>query len=212
MPLARGCSRETERTNFRKLYAENKRLPPGKRRSRAQITAIVLSNARKTGRGACRPPPNPNRTASASHSGTARWRPSPPPPPPPPNRANGRMRPTPAAIGKRYALAQLESTTFQDWMYDQLAATGPDLIDEPTKDNARRIARNMLQDLRHEITRNVTDRDVERELAQAGARHDREAVRAWGRGMHGAFDKSVPWLADEVLYQLRQKRKKRGRK
>ena len=72
MPLLRGCSKATERENFRKLYAENKRLPPGKRRSRAQITAIVLAQARRTGAGRqCTPRPNPNR-AEGTHISSER--------------------------------------------------------------------------------------------------------------------------------------------
>jgi hypothetical protein len=52
MPLKRGCSRETISSNVRKLVREG--MP------QKQAVAASLSNARRTGRGACRPGPNPN--------------------------------------------------------------------------------------------------------------------------------------------------------
>lgn len=46
MPLARGCSRKTVSKNISKLMHEGGR-------SRSQIIAIALSEARRTGRGKC---------------------------------------------------------------------------------------------------------------------------------------------------------------
>lgn len=53
MPLKKGCSRTVVSQNIRKLRHEGYSQP--------QAVAAALSNARRTGRGACRPGPNPNR-------------------------------------------------------------------------------------------------------------------------------------------------------
>lgn len=56
MPLKRGCSKSAISSNVRTLMRDEGRPQP-------QAVAIALDQARRTGRGACRPGPNPNRQA-----------------------------------------------------------------------------------------------------------------------------------------------------
>jgi hypothetical protein len=94
------------------------------------------------------------------------------------------------SAGFDYAMNQIQSDYFHDWVTDQLIEASKmdpeDVIPLETKADAQRIARNMLQQL---------EWDTKRDLG----RQSIDYPEAWFRGFHRATEKSRDWLADELL-------------
>lgn len=87
--------------------------------------------------------------------------------------------------GEQYAIDQLQSDHFNDWIRDQLleASRVPpeDTIPLETKADAQKIARRMLQQLGWDARRDLSEDD------------------AFWAGFDRALSKSRDWLADELL-------------
>ena len=103
------------------------------------------------------------------------------------------------AAGQRYAEQQIKSTHFDDWVRDQLieASKMPpeDVIPLETPEDARKIARRMLQQLEWDAKRDSRDVDIP---------EGQEEV--FWRGFHKYCMDAVPWLADELLTLNREMR------
>lgn len=96
------------------------------------------------------------------------------------------------AAGRRYANEQLTGSYFQDWMREQLLEASQmdpkDVIPLETKSDARKVARNMLQQL---------EWDTRRDLNESA-----DFFKGFSAELRKAT--TVDWLADEVLYLWRE--------
>jgi hypothetical protein len=103
------------------------------------------------------------------------------------------------AAGEQYAEKQIKSTHFDDWVRDQLieASKMPEdqVLPLETPDDARKIARRMLQQLEWDAKRDSGDADVPEGQEEA-----------FWRGFHKYCMEAVPWLADELLTLNREMR------
>lgn len=101
------------------------------------------------------------------------------------------------AAGREYAQDQVQGEHFMDWVRDQLLEASkmpPDkVLPLETKDQAKRIAANMLQQLGWDIQRNVRRNDLPPEHAD----NSDEYFAGIGEYLHDP--KVVDWLADELL-------------
>ena len=99
------------------------------------------------------------------------------------------------AAGTQYAEDQIQSDHFSDWVRDQISEgeqlrrRGEDVIDDTDQ-----IARNMLQQLKWDIMR---DLDVPREFAG-----NDEAVQAYAQGIRNVLEgeSARTWLSEEIKY------------
>jgi len=95
------------------------------------------------------------------------------------------------AAGEKYAVVQIQTEHFDNWVRDQLieASKMPEdqVLPLETPDDARKIARNMLQQLEWDIKR---DADVATELESYGVEVTRETEQAFFKGVHKALQDS----------------------
>jgi len=103
------------------------------------------------------------------------------------------------AAGKKYALDQLDSDYFRDWVRDQLIEASrmdpEDVLPLETKQDAEQIAHNMLKQLEWDTKRDLRSDDLERLI---GSR-EHDAGIAFYAGFRKALDDANGWLADELL-------------
>lgn len=115
-----------------------------------------------------------------------------------PVRAEAPRRGGAEAAGKRYAEQQIKSEHFDNWVRDQLAeaASMPEdqVVPLETPDDARKIARAMMQELEH---------DAKRQAPRDNIIPEGKEAEFW-RGFHKYCMDSVPWLADELLTLKRE--------
>lgn len=109
------------------------------------------------------------------------------------------------AAGEQYAVDQIQSEHFDQWVHEQLveaaqmAKRDPDsVLPLETPNDARKIARNMLQQLEWDMKRDGAAQEA------LGSEATREDVDAFYKGAHKALQDSVPWLADTLLTMSRE--------
>lgn len=105
--------------------------------------------------------------------------------------------------GAAYAHEQIKGDYFQDWVRQQLAEAArmpPDkVLPLKTKADAQVIARNMLQDLKHDIGRDLDTREI---LHMSDVSEDPgNAGRVFMNGVSDTLDAASvrDWLAEELL-------------
>lgn len=103
----------------------------------------------------------------------------------------------PETAGIEYATAQLESDYFMDWVREQLAEAADmdpnDVLPLETKQDARVIAKNMLQQLEWDTQRAGAAQE------ELGNEATREEINAFYDGLKQTLRASREWLADELL-------------
>jgi hypothetical protein len=107
------------------------------------------------------------------------------------------------AAGEHYATDQLQSDYFMDWVRDQLLEASKMPADEvlplETKDDALKIAKNMLQQLEWDTKRGLEKDEMDRLLGDAGVKGSPETATSFYEGFHHVLNNSRDWLADELL-------------
>lgn len=121
-----------------------------------------------------------------------------------------------AAAGEKYAVDQVSSEYFEQWIYDQLVESSKmpsgDVLPLETKADAQKIARNMLQQLEWDTKRDLDNQtildlsglgDVFGSASPVRGAHGirvQDAVDEFYKGFHEALQESIPWLAETLLY------------
>lgn len=109
-------------------------------------------------------------------------------------------RDDPKTIGIQYATDQLEGDHFKNWVRDQMleAARLPEdqVLPLETKADAKKIARNMLQQLEWDTTRELSKQDID-QMTRGGELEGRAFLEGFRRGVRDPS--TVDWLADELL-------------
>lgn len=101
------------------------------------------------------------------------------------------------AAGAKYATDQIEGEHFTNWVYDQLVEASKmdpsETLPLETKEDARKIARNMLQQLVWDMKQQGGAQE------ELGSSATRDEIQAFYEGADGALRKATPWLAEELL-------------
>lgn len=106
--------------------------------------------------------------------------------------------------GEQYASDQVNGAYFMDWVHDQLYEASrmdpEDVLPLETKADARRAARNMLQQLEWDAKRDLSSREIY-ELTGARVEPVRNVEAAFFEGFQRVTraDSTIDWLADEIL-------------
>ncbi len=109
--------------------------------------------------------------------------------------------------GEQYANDQINGEHFMDWVFDQLVEASkmdPSKVHPiETLDDAKKIARNMLQQLEWDTKRGLERIEIERMI---GGNLTRDRIEEFYSGFKRASDASRDWLAEEVLRMHRSLR------
>jgi hypothetical protein len=117
------------------------------------------------------------------------------------------------AAGKKFAMEQLESELFDNWVSEML--NGADVSDLPrSKKKALRVASNILIDFRYELERQFDFRDVARKIgtgdywAESHGTSVHDLVHEFWSAFADVLDKknTRTWLADNVMYRADERR------
>ena len=105
------------------------------------------------------------------------------------------------SAGAQYAQEQLEGDYFMDWVHSQIAEAErmdpSKVLPLETKDDAREIARNMLQQLYWDTSRDLEPREIARLIGVDDT--TQEDVKEFFKGFRSATNSARDWLADELL-------------
>lgn len=107
----------------------------------------------------------------------------------------------PEAAGAEYAQTQIESDYFMDWVREQLAEArrmDPSrVLPLETEADARVIAKNMLQQLKWDTSRDLDPREIARLIGVDDT--TQEDVKEFFKGFRDTLDMNSAWLAGEIL-------------
>ncbi len=116
-------------------------------------------------------------------------------------RTNEDPAPDAEAAGAEYAQEQLQSDYFQDWIRDQLLEASrmdPDkVLPLETKQDAMEIAKNMLQQLQWDTSRDLDGREIANLIGVDST--SQEDVKEFFKGFRETLHTNRAWLADELL-------------
>lgn len=105
------------------------------------------------------------------------------------------------AAGAQYAQDQLKSDYFANWILDQLYEASrmdpKDVLPLETKQDAMEIAKNMLQQLQWDTSRDLEPREIARLIGVDDT--SREDVKEFFKGFRETLNMNRTWLADELL-------------
>ena len=111
------------------------------------------------------------------------------------------------SAGEQYARDQIESDHFQDWVRDQIYEASrmdpSQVLPLETKDDAKVIAENMLQQLGWDTKRELATFEILKMIGESG---DTYIIGAFYEGFDEALHDPnvVDWLADEILFMHAQ--------
>ena len=107
----------------------------------------------------------------------------------------------PEAAGAEYAQTQLESDYFMDWVREQLTEARrmdpSQVLPLETEADARVIAKNMLQQLKWDTSRDLDPREIARLIGVDDT--TQEDVKEFFKGFRDTLDMNSVWLAGELL-------------
>src|SRR5574337_1234698 len=105
------------------------------------------------------------------------------------------------AAGAQYAQDQLKSDYFANWILDQLYEASrmdpKDVLPLETKQDAMEIAKNMLQQLQWDTSRDLEPREIARLIGVDDT--SREDVKKFFKGFRETLNMNRTWLADKLL-------------
>lgn len=105
------------------------------------------------------------------------------------------------AAGAQYAQEQLQSDYFTDWVRDQILEASRmdpnDVLPLETQQDAMEIAKNMLQQLQWDTSRDLDGREIANLIGVDST--SQEDVKEFFKGFRETLHTNRAWLADELL-------------